>query len=424
MTRIKLTSLVFMAVAAMSAVWASSALATEPLLRTEEGRPVSLKGEQTMTFNDALTVDGSTVKCKQITYKSLSNEVADGVTYMFLHPEYSECEAFGSAEAVVTTTNCNYKVMAAGSETVNMFFNTGELIVECGATPININAGNCSASIASQTISKGIYFSNTTTTPTNPGAFDLHLTSAPFIVKKNIDGTGCPLSGTGNTTGNYTGTANMRCFVFGNVQKECYIRNGGLGSGSESGFTLKGEQPSSFNDKLEVDGSNVECESITYSPLGKTPDGATNLRVHPVYSGCKAFGFVSATVTTTDCNYLFMPEGTEDEKMFFNAGEFKVECDAGRTINIDAGTCSASIGPQTVTTGIEFSNTTNSPGEFDIHTTGSPVTVTKNVDGFFCSFSGTGNTTGTYTATARVRCFEGNTQKGCYIRGNSELDVE
>ncbi|HET7121489.1 MAG TPA: hypothetical protein VFI17_09620 [Solirubrobacterales bacterium] len=180
--------------------------------------------------------------------------------------------------------------------------------------------------------------------------------------------------------------------------------------------TLKGKL---LSGTFTIDGSSVECTTGTLNALGETADGSTNATLHPEVSGCNAFGFIGATVSTTGCNYRGMAKGTVKE-MFFNSGELQVECEAGKAININASTCSASIGSQTVTTGVDFSNTTaeqNGDGfmDFDIHTTNSPVAVTKNADGFGCPFSGTGATTATGNATWTVQCFIGGVQVDCTI---------
>ena len=55
--------------------------------------------------------------------------------------------------------------------------------------------------------------------------------------------------------------------------------------------------------------------------------------VHPEYSGCKAFTFLNATVTTTGCTY---------------------------TLNA-AGTCEATVGVQGPLSGISYENLTGLP---------------------------------------------------------------
>jgi hypothetical protein len=42
------------------------------------------------------------------------------------------------------------------------------------------------------------------------------------------------------------------------------------------------------------------------TPAKTVVNGATTVQVHPEYTGCEAFG-VTATVTTTGCDYLFHP---------------------------------------------------------------------------------------------------------------------
>jgi hypothetical protein len=409
---VKVLSFALVAFMASGALAASSALATEPTLQTQEDRTVTLEGEQPTGFNDLFKLDGSSVECASIIYSTVT-ETPDSATNIDLHPEYSGCKAFGFANATVATADCNYAFMPSGNESKFMSFNSGALTIECGEAPININAGTCSASIGPQTISTGVEFSNTTTTPTAPGAFDVHTTAAPISVFKNKDGFACPFNGTGNTTGNYTGTATIGCFEDG-IPLECYLRNSSvlpdpeptLQNKENKTVTLKGEQPGSSTDSLDIDALHIECESVTYNALGNVADGSTYVTLHPEYGGCEAFFGLHVAVSTTGCNYTVMAGGQANASMFFNTGNLAVECETGKTVNINVGPCSASIGSQTITTGIRVSNTTNSPSDWDAHTSNAPVAVTKNADEGTCPFNGTGNTIGHYTGTATVRCFD------------------
>jgi hypothetical protein len=151
-----------------------------------------------------------------------------------------------------------------------------------------------------------------------------------------------------------------------------------------------------------VDGSSVECNSVNTSGTGK--DGETTAKMHPTYEGCKAFGFVSATVSTTGCNLEAM--ATEETSAGVFAGELKLVCETGKQITINAGTCSASIGSQTITKGTQATNVTaEGKMQVKLDSTASPVATTKNVDGFACPFNGTGATTGTINAHTTVKSY-------------------
>jgi len=154
--------------------------------------------------------------------------------------------------------------------------------------------------------------------------------------------------------------------------------------------------------KFTVDGSSVECTTATFE--GSATDGATWTKVHPVYTGCTAFGFLGATVTTTGCDYELMALGAGPTEY---TGEIKVVCEAGKEITISAGgVCTAKVGSQTITTGNKATNSTELIHmHITLHNEESSVSVNKTQDGFGCPFAGTGATTGKYTGTTTVKAY-------------------
>lgn len=150
------------------------------------------------------------------------------------------------------------------------------------------------------------------------------------------------------------------------------------------------------------------------------PGGAggvnTVVKVHPTYSGCTAFTFLSATVDTTNCNY----EGSGVNSINANEWNAKltVNCSGNTviTINAGSGTCVATVDDQTINSGIVIGNTGNSPMDFDVTATATPVAVNRVADGFGCDFKATGPTTGDYTGTTEMICKNAaNTIIGCTI---------
>ncbi|HET7119803.1 MAG TPA: hypothetical protein VFI17_00975 [Solirubrobacterales bacterium] len=200
-----------MAVFAMGAM-ASSSMAAK--LSTNLAN-VNLKGEQPAGTNDVFTVDGSNVTCENATYNAVGT-TANGATSATLHPEYANCTAFGFIGANVNTANCNYlgsvnTTNATYNET-NMTWNAANIVITCNVNPITINAGSgtCIATVGSQTIGgTSLHFTNTTNEPMD---FHISATATSVAVTKNADNFGCPFSGTGATTGSYTGKATVRAF--------------------------------------------------------------------------------------------------------------------------------------------------------------------------------------------------------------------
>jgi hypothetical protein len=155
---------------------------------------------------------------------------------------------------------------------------------------------------------------------------------------------------------------------------------------------------------FSVDGSNVECKEAKFVSPGNVLNGATKVVVHPVYNSCSAFGFVSATVTTTGCNYELTAANESPASSMKFPGTLVVNCGTGH-ITIAAGTCEAQVGNQTVSSGLTFENTTVSPMDVDFNVVNAPVATNKTADGFLCPFNGTGTTTGTYNGKTTVRAF-------------------
>lgn len=161
--------------------------------------------------------------------------------------------------------------------------------------------------------------------------------------------------------------------------------------------------PTEGNHKLTIDGSSLECGNVEGS--GNIEDGATNVTIHTAYSECNAFGFLSATVNTSNCNYRMMANAETSAGVF--ADELEVVCTAGTSITITAGTCEAKInGGTVINTGGNITNvTSNEHMHLKLHHTNSQTPVQKTKDGFGCPFNGTGNTTGTLNGTTTMKAY-------------------
>src|SRR4051812_23032299 len=73
-------------------------------------------------------------------------------------------------------------------------------------------------------------------------------------------------------------------------------------AGSESGIITSTNIGSS--EKFVTKNGNVECTS--FHLVGTFTAASFNgLTMTPTFTGCKVFGFASATVTTTGCTYTF-----------------------------------------------------------------------------------------------------------------------
>lgn len=147
----------------------------------------------------------------------------------------------------------------------------------------------------------------------------------------------------------------------------------------------------SLGEVIGTDGGNVECDSHFVSNATSGP--TSTLTVTPTYTGCMAFGFASATVSTEGCTYLL--HATEKVSTGVYKHHLDIVCPTGHSIKIAAGTCKAEIKAQTGLTTVKTTNLAAGTVTMQMEIQGLAYTVTQ--DGFLCAFSGTGNTTnGTY----------------------------
>ncbi len=172
---------------------------------------------------------------------------------------------------------------------------------------------------------------------------------------------------------------------------------------------------SEVGEAFNTEGGEVKCNVSHYT--GTLTGLSSTLTVHPTYTECTAFGFLSATVATEECNYVF--HATEhDEKTATYTAHVDVTCPAGQSIKINASTCKAEVKAQTGLTTVDITNMTGTAPEIDDLTVKptlgkgkanggngkeGPVAYTVTQDGIGCPFSGTGaKTGGEYTTTGYI----------------------
>jgi len=156
--------------------------------------------KQVETEVHGFTIDGSSLECELVFFETEAL-VASPTSTLSLVPDYNgECAGFGFLNASAETTGCEYILTAGSQQSTDVF--AGSVKVSCsGGKQVVLTAGTCEAKIASSTVmSSGITLTNMT-----PGEITLKFASAPFAVNKTKDGFLCPFSGTGATTGTYSG---------------------------------------------------------------------------------------------------------------------------------------------------------------------------------------------------------------------------
>jgi hypothetical protein len=218
----KALGLALIALAAMTALSASAAQAGT--LTVEPGPTVTLTGEQTEKHKFELTdhlIEGkpAATECGKAHFKHVGAGVGNGAETVTVHPEYTECKAFG-LNATVNTTGCDY-LLHLGAVTGTGWHVTTDVVCAAGSL-IKITTATCEVTVGAQT---GLATSQVTNgTTVSPMDLILHtkITGIKYTVVK--DGIGCPLSGTGSfSKGDYNGTTTIKCFNHVEVQVSCTV---------------------------------------------------------------------------------------------------------------------------------------------------------------------------------------------------------
>ncbi|HEX6665458.1 MAG TPA: hypothetical protein VF081_02555 [Solirubrobacterales bacterium] len=183
---------------------------------------------------------------------------------------------------------------------------------------------------------------------------------------------------------------------------------------SEGNVEASVEANQSTTHVFSIEGQEVTCTTAQFKTAGLIKSPASSVTVHPVYTGCTAFGFVGSTVTTTGCDYVLTAPGTVESGKV--GGTIEVKCGAGSKIVIVAGTCEVTVAAQSFTKGLTFENVASSPKTMTLKAAVTGIASTKVKDGFLCPLTGTGAATGTYTGNTLIKAFDsGSKQVGVTV---------
>jgi hypothetical protein len=160
-----------------------------------------------------------------------------------------------------------------------------------------------------------------------------------------------------------------------------------MSEGNVSG-NITADQESGNPHVFSVDGTEVKCTTAHFETMSPVASPTEQITVHPEYSGCTAFGFLGAEVTTTGCDYVLHANGTIDVVQ----GSGTPTCNG---ITVHAVTCTVVVGTQSGLSAVSYENLSNGTVRIKANVTG--IKVNKTEDGFLCPLSGTGAGTGTYT---------------------------
>jgi hypothetical protein len=147
-----------------------------------------------------------------------------------------------------------------------------------------------------------------------------------------------------------------------------------------------------------LDGSEAYCEKGTFTTGGEVGSPTKSLFVQPTFSECTAFGFSSATITTTGCEYHFLFPSKIATNVY--TGEWFLNCSGSNKLIIKGGTCEVQMTNQGFGESLEL---TNKGGwiktELKIFKK-APMKVTQ--DGFLCPLTGTGERNGSVVGAAEM----------------------
>jgi hypothetical protein len=194
MTRnLRALDLALFAVLAMSALLASAASAGD--FHSEVAHTI-ISGSQ--VGEDQFRVTAGTVKCNEAIYSGTQSSAT--TTTVTVRPSYTECTAFGFADATIDVGTCEYEFSGD---------NTKVNIVNCGNTPLTITVFNCYVTIANQNGLESVTYTNTNSGASRDVAIEINISNVVYTQhpKKFPE-----CSSSTHKNGTYTGAATMRGF--------------------------------------------------------------------------------------------------------------------------------------------------------------------------------------------------------------------
>lgn len=169
--------------------------------------------------------------------------------------------------------------------------------------------------------------------------------------------------------------------------------------------TFSGSSP---DNTFVTDAGEVACESASFSGTNSTKT-STTATLTPIYGGCKAFGFIGATVSPNGCSYVFhLVEGSSPP-----TATVDIECPSEKEITITASSCVVHVPPQTGLSHVVFANEgTKATRDLKASVTVSGIHYTATSG---CFNAGT-KANGVYSGTVTIKGFNsGGAQQGIWV---------
>ncbi|HEX7279990.1 MAG TPA: trypsin-like serine protease [Solirubrobacterales bacterium] len=161
--------------------------------------------------------------------------------------------------------------------------------------------------------------------------------------------------------------------------------------------TLKGSQVGS--NVFTVNAGTIKCTTINYS--GTLEEQSETIELTPSYSGCTAFGFISAPIDVNGCKFKFAATSKSEADSF--GGTVDVVCPEGSAITATAFNCHVKFGSQTGLSGVTYTDTTaaSPKADVDVSVNLSGIKYTQESKSFPGCSSGT-FTNGTYAGSSTL----------------------
>jgi len=158
--------------------------------------------------------------------------------------------------------------------------------------------------------------------------------------------------------------------------------------------TVKGAQIGTG--KITTNAGTVSCKEVTYS--GSLSAASETLTLSPAYSGCTAFGFISATIDVNGCTYRYLVSSKVSADTY--TGTLSIVC-GSNPLTITSAGCTETVGSQSGLSSNTYTNTTSaSPNDIDVSTNISGISYT--IDPNCAVYLPGGYTNGTWQTDATL----------------------
>ncbi len=397
-----------MVVVLATAIAASAAVASASAAQFRgESYPVGFNASIASTLE--MTTNNGLVKCSE---GSLTGSETSASSQAGLAPSL-KCKVYGLA-GKVASEGCQFTFNSSEEEAL-----TGSLGVSCtgesAGIKVTATGSNCVVTIPAQAAVSGVTYSNSGTGSSRTISAASNVSG--FTYKET--GTNCVKNGVTSTNSTVKGTLAIHGTSVPSVYDVgLYLASAQIEEPAAEGPKFR--QPSypastEVTSQLEgevVFGTESGAKKCTgFSMSGTQLSSAAGLTLHPIFTGCKAFG-LTEPVTTTGCNFVINIPGSS-----ITVGALSIVCEPGHEIIKGPATgsnCVTTYPTQLRLGSVTFAN--QGSGETrtvkaTINLSGMSYTET----GSFCARPGS-HSNGTMSATVTLKGTHSFTQQALWIQ--------